>query len=645
MKRTDADHHVGNLFETGNPLTGQRGTRLDHTWLNNVQEEIVAPILAAGVVPDGSDTSQLLQSMRYLGMGYPTSQDAQAAIAARGSDVFPDTVIVSRGHTTPGDGGGFSGTVTANNDPLALPAYNRLRPDPDTVNVKMFGARGDGATNDTVAFNAAIDWANTYSDSHEGGARIIVPLGSYFLPNGLTSAIRASDIHIVGAGHGSRIKAGNGVVFKWGDGGNWVQGGGLSNVTLEHVAGASHANGAIFIQTDKAARQIHRDIQLANVVCLASLGVDGTRKSGAQSFSGITGLLANVDAPAFDLRYGAGFVIGDSNIFGPGDYTDLYSSAPTSSIAPGRDGIRVTTGSWDTIVVRAGTIFNRLDTSFHVHAVQGTAIVNMWFVSPVFDGGKSFGLRLRSTGGTIRNLWSSQGWYVAGDGDGVSCDVENRSGGLIENLSFSQDIAWITGRHGFHFKDVACRKIFLNQCVARMNGRLDPVNARGLKMEDASDWQVQGGEFGVPDRAMGGRAAATQPHFGAQIGAGCIEYVMRDAVLGGSNGELLLEGHEMATPRRKVEFLRKYSGGEPNYVVDRTISASRSGVDWANSSPFRITVAIRGGDTSLVHLNGTEMLGSGAPGDVGSTSFTLEPGDRYRLTYATAPIVRHRIHR
>jgi len=122
MKRTDADHHVGNLFETGNPLNGQRGTRLDHTWLNNVQEELVTPIVAAGMTPDGEDTSQLLQSMRLLGLGYPTAHDAQAALVAYGADTPEGAVVVSRGHSLPGDGGGLSGVDKANNIPLALPA-------------------------------------------------------------------------------------------------------------------------------------------------------------------------------------------------------------------------------------------------------------------------------------------------------------------------------------------------------------------------------------------------------------------------------------------------------------------------------------------------------------------------------------------
>lgn len=105
MKRTDAAHHVGNLFQSGNPLTGQRGTRVDHTFLNSVQEELANTIEAAGIALDESDTGQLLKAIRKLGIpGFP---DIASAISVNGAALIPADVqaIHIAGYTRGGEGG------------------------------------------------------------------------------------------------------------------------------------------------------------------------------------------------------------------------------------------------------------------------------------------------------------------------------------------------------------------------------------------------------------------------------------------------------------------------------------------------------------------------------------------------------------
>lgn len=53
-------------FSNGNPAAGVPATILDDWWLNQVQEEILAVILAAGLTPNKMDTTQLLQALRFL---------------------------------------------------------------------------------------------------------------------------------------------------------------------------------------------------------------------------------------------------------------------------------------------------------------------------------------------------------------------------------------------------------------------------------------------------------------------------------------------------------------------------------------------------------------------------------------------------
>lgn len=73
--------------------------------------------------------------------------------------------------------------------------------DTDTVvyGVKHFGAKGDGVTDDTAAFQAAIDYVSTLVvASTFGGAKLFVPAGAYNIAG--TLSITRSFISLVGAG-------------------------------------------------------------------------------------------------------------------------------------------------------------------------------------------------------------------------------------------------------------------------------------------------------------------------------------------------------------------------------------------------------------------------------------------------------------
>lgn len=78
MKRTDADGFApGNLYTEGNPGLGVPATVVGAEEMNNIQEEIVAPILAAGIALDGGTTNQLLQALDILIAGGGSSQIKQ----------------------------------------------------------------------------------------------------------------------------------------------------------------------------------------------------------------------------------------------------------------------------------------------------------------------------------------------------------------------------------------------------------------------------------------------------------------------------------------------------------------------------------------------------------------------------------------
>ncbi len=54
------------FFQDGDPLTNTPPTTLDRDWANMVQEELVAPIIAAGLTLDKADHGQLLAALHVL---------------------------------------------------------------------------------------------------------------------------------------------------------------------------------------------------------------------------------------------------------------------------------------------------------------------------------------------------------------------------------------------------------------------------------------------------------------------------------------------------------------------------------------------------------------------------------------------------
>jgi len=189
MKRTDADYHIGNLFQSGNPLTGQRGTRLEHTWLNNVQEELITPLEAADIVPDGGDTGQLLRSLRRLGLGFDTLALALADAAPVG------TIVSIHGHTTPGDGGEFIGVVKAANNAL-YPSGGNICPLSD-ITFGMYGAKADGSDD-----AQALRDAGAAAKAKISGSNLIRDHGGTYT---VGSTVALQQISFIGSGDATEI--------------------------------------------------------------------------------------------------------------------------------------------------------------------------------------------------------------------------------------------------------------------------------------------------------------------------------------------------------------------------------------------------------------------------------------------------------
>src|SRR5262245_11728101 len=107
---------------------------------------------------------------------------------------------------------GFKASGATQSNPAALATalrtlHSRLN---DVLNLKDFGAKGDGTTDDTAALNACIDYAysSTYlSAYHRNGAVIFIPPGIYKLTNQVKLDRRTpmAQMTYIGAGRDASI--------------------------------------------------------------------------------------------------------------------------------------------------------------------------------------------------------------------------------------------------------------------------------------------------------------------------------------------------------------------------------------------------------------------------------------------------------
>jgi microcystin-dependent protein len=66
MYRTDAPGHVANMFTDGNPATSTPATTVDDDFLNEVQEELVNVVLAAGIALNKGTRTQVRDAIQLL---------------------------------------------------------------------------------------------------------------------------------------------------------------------------------------------------------------------------------------------------------------------------------------------------------------------------------------------------------------------------------------------------------------------------------------------------------------------------------------------------------------------------------------------------------------------------------------------------
>jgi hypothetical protein len=148
-----------------------------------------------------------------------------------------------------------SAYVTASDSTTPRTLANRFA---DIVNVRDFGATGDGVTSDTAAFNAAINHINATA-AHA----LYIPDGTYLV--GALNPITISGVSVYGDGaYGSELRdtSGTGNLLTFGTGSVTYDGGSISNLYF-NVSGTSKTSGAA-IYLNKTSQTFISNIRIAN---------------------------------------------------------------------------------------------------------------------------------------------------------------------------------------------------------------------------------------------------------------------------------------------------------------------------------------------------------------------------------------------
>ena len=146
-----------------------------------------------------------------ISVGSPQRFANVAALRLASGTINGDTALTN-GYYTQGDGGeglyvwNASGTTADNGGTIIAPtgfSTGRwyLQIVNDTVNVKQFGAYGNGVANDQPAIQAAINWFAAGSYFGGTGGTVYMPVGVYQINSGIT--INNAFTRLVGAGGGT----------------------------------------------------------------------------------------------------------------------------------------------------------------------------------------------------------------------------------------------------------------------------------------------------------------------------------------------------------------------------------------------------------------------------------------------------------
>jgi hypothetical protein len=308
----------------------------------------------------------------------------------------------------------------------------------------------------TAKFNAAIAYANANGGNDAGqvvGFTFKIPSGTHTI--GALDTITVSGVFFEGVSAGeTTLVLTNGLdAFTVGNGTDIVVGFGISKVKFEYttITGASTV-----IKLSYAFRMFIHDILLVKVGTLISAGTASTAAAGGIFLSDISGSVANIGVPLFDLRWGAGLSLVNVGAFVSGVGAPTHNSSTPgvdsewpSSILPesGRSVFRCEDGAWDTCQV-TNCIFERFDTGLSLSPAKSEVYQAFFFNNVIMDYFKRYCVyALAQSDSTISTIRTDKNcWFVSWNTDALYFD----GGGFNDNHDIEGNIV-IAGVRGLYY--------------------------------------------------------------------------------------------------------------------------------------------------------------------------------------------------
>ena len=182
------------------------------------------------------------------------------------------------------------------------------------IDVRAFGAKGDGVADDTAAIQAAFD-----SIAASGGVRsVYFPPGTFLVSSEIN--INKSDIRVFGEGDGSIIRVRDGTDLS---GGVLYVNGGTNNVTIEDLTidgnsdnnSTTTDNGIFAVDTD------YLTIRRVTVKNTPKTGIDLYAATAPHRFFNIShNLLKNIGWRGIDISYGERGIVKGNQIYYTGSH-------------------------------------------------------------------------------------------------------------------------------------------------------------------------------------------------------------------------------------------------------------------------------------------------------------------------------------
>lgn len=490
----------------------------------------------------------------------------------------------------------------------------------DIINIKdRFGAVGDGVTDDTAAFNAAIAYANSRGSIdflNVTGTTIFIPTGRYKI--GALDPITRSGCEFVGSSRNGTVLllASNTQTFRFGNGVDIVVGGGVSNVKLEYLGSPPGASSIVFM-CDLAYRLKFSELLVANIGVLAQLGFSDTRPAGGIVFTGIDGSKANVSCPLFAVNFGAGLFLDGVNVFIPVPHPVHPASMTTVA---GCSVFNCFTGFWDTIQA-SRCLFERFDIGLSVVATPGLVYQNMYFSNVIMDYFRRYAVYAESqAGGVISGIrFDNTSWFVSWE---TSCIELIGPAGYHDNHEFMGKVV-IAGAAGIKYSLANAKNVCVNGMQINSVNRLGTANGAVVVDPGSQGLTLIGCRGNVDTTGLGFPWRAP---YGVDLGSNADNYVITGNKFEGSTGAFLVNINGAGSTNRLL-----HDNAGVNYAISLGLALPASGVPLTNTTPFKIDFHINGGNVTGISRNGVGLTG------MTSGTVSIDPGQSITVTYTVAP--------